>query len=317
MQTHLSNKTPLDSIDLIKALLLLKGKSQIDLARMNDLRPSNLSNWMRGVDCAIATKKEAGIAESLGLVDGKLDPSIVHEWSVPSGLSKKEDQIIQTAFQRFFRSASNDSSQQSNVHLISFFRDQRIDAGMVIVTENDQSKPVIHPEQSICINLKNCREFAVYCRMAEINFVELSPSANLNLQLNKELLLAKSPTETLFVMDDDLKRALQKADDGGFATRQLNTLLHKILIQTMPSYADTAKSLIQPHDVSSFSAIDKDMNPALQLIDGVIKELNQERERIMRLQLLAERVLAKRYKFELNTQLKKLPIFQEKQNGGN
>jgi hypothetical protein len=37
----------------------------------------------------------------------------------------------------------------------------------------------------------------------------------------------------------------------------------------------------------------------------------------MRLQLLAERVLAKRYKFELNTQLKKLPIFQEKQNGGN
>jgi len=76
---------PLERRDLIKALLLLTGRSASSLAVEVGLNRSNVTHWLKHGGTAVGVERQDELLERLGVAGGTLNSNLVHVWTIKSG----------------------------------------------------------------------------------------------------------------------------------------------------------------------------------------------------------------------------------------
>lgn len=69
-----------DAPQLAAALLRLRGETLAQLSRSTNIKPANLSVWLRGAQQVISERRVVMLLNELGVKGGQLRSDIVHEW---------------------------------------------------------------------------------------------------------------------------------------------------------------------------------------------------------------------------------------------
>ena len=69
-----------DAPQLAAALLRLRGETLAQLSRSTNIKPANLSVWMRGAQQVISERRVVMLLNELGVQGGQLRSDIVHHW---------------------------------------------------------------------------------------------------------------------------------------------------------------------------------------------------------------------------------------------
>lgn len=69
-----------DAPQLAAALLRLRGETLAQLSRATNIKPANLSVWMRGAQQVISERRVVMLLNELGVQGGQLRSDIVHHW---------------------------------------------------------------------------------------------------------------------------------------------------------------------------------------------------------------------------------------------
>ena len=314
-------------VEDIKGLLLLKGMSQLKLATLNDVRPSNLSNWLKGVQNVIGSEKRREIAESLGftvhqeaggkLINLNLNPHVVHEWVFPpngkSTETKRWEEVASKLLSIDLKSPVNDSTTTSQPLIRLLFKKDkasRDDEGLVVIQTYINNQIDTNIATAICIRMRNISEFVKHWRHPLIEAVDLGDDVA---ELSAASLLDKN--DGVRIESDRFSPEMRQLSgyrdkNGDFKIESNGSDLYEE-IQTIIDAKNVAYSKLKEAEIGSIKDIEKAVSDGVKQIDALIKILNHEKEQLSQILLLSNELSLAHFKRKLDEELQKLSYFKK------